>query len=190
MLVYDLEIARAVQMKGDKRLDGVDYCGGWTDFAGMGIASLVAYDLEEARFRVFMQDNLLAFQDLVNARSRVIGFNSLAFDNRVCEAAGIVVPAEKSLDLARLIWKAAGIPEGEHPKGFGLDAICQANKLGAKSGQALMAPVMFQRGDIGGLLDYNIEDVRLTLRLYRLLATAGGCIDPRNGEWLKVVVPR
>lgn len=190
MLIYDVEIAKAVQGKGETRLDGVQYCKGWTDYAGMGVACVCAYDVNEARYRVFMQDNLLAFGDLARSHDWVLGFNSIAFDDKVMRAAGVEWPAEKSMDLARLIWKAAGFVEGEHPKGWGLDALCKANGLGGKSGNGLMAPVMFQRGDIGGLIDYCLADVALTLKLYRLVAWSGGLRNPVTGEFLPVVVAR
>ena len=94
------------------------------------------------------------------------------------------------MDLARLIWKAAGFVEGEHPNGWGLDALCKANGLGGKSGNGALAPVMFQRGDIGGLIDYCLADVALTLKLYRLVAWTGGLRNPVTGEFLPVVVAR
>lgn len=190
MLIYDVEIARAVQNKDEARLPGVDYCDGWHDFAGMGVACVCAYDLNEQRCRVFMQDNLLAFGELARSHDRVLGFNSIAFDDNVMRAAGVEWPQEKSADLARLIWKAAGVPEGEHPRGLSLDALCKANGLGGKSGNGAMAPVMYQRGDLGGLIDYCLADVALTLKLYRVAAWSGGVRDPRTGEHLPVAVPR
>ena len=190
MLIYDIEIARAVQANGDERMPGVDYCKGWTDYAGMGVACVCAYDLYEQRYRVFMQDNLLAFGELASSHDRLLGFNSISFDDNVVRAAGVELDPAKSVDLARLIWRAAGVPEGEHPKGMSLDALCKANGLGGKTGNGLMAPVMFQRGDIGGLIDYCLADVAMTLKLYRVAAWSGGVRDPRNGEFLPVVVPR
>lgn len=190
MIVYDLEIRRAVQAKGDERMEGVEYCKGWTDYAGMGISCLVAFDCDAAIYRVFMGDNLSSFNELANRTDRVVGFNNITFDDQVCMAAGVVWQKEKSIDLARLIWRAAGIPEGEHPKGLSLDAICQANKLGGKTGNGLMAPVMFQRGEYGGLIDYCVADVGLTLKLYRRIFSDGGIIDPRDGKWLRVCIPR
>lgn len=190
MLIYDTEIAKAIQAMGEERIPGVDYCKGWTDYAGMGVACVCAYDLNAQRYRVFMQDNLLAFGELARSHDRVLGFNSISFDDNVMRAAGVEWNWANSVDLARLIWRAAGVPEGEHPKGLSLDALCRANGLGGKSGNGAMAPVMFQRGDIGGLIDYCLADVALTLKLYRVAAWSGGVRDPRNGEFLPVVVPR
>lgn len=190
MLIYDVEIAKAIQGKGEARIDGVKYCKGWTDYAGMGVGCVCAYDLSEARYRVFMQDNLAAFGELARSHDRVMGFNSISFDDNVMRAAGVEWPGQNSVDLARLIWRAAGIPEGQHPKGLGLDALCKANGLGGKTGNGALAPVMFQRGDIGGLIDYCLADVAMTLKLYRLVAWSGGLRDPRDGSFLPVVVPR
>jgi hypothetical protein len=37
--IYDLEIAKAIPPKVDAdRLPGIEYCGGWTDYANMGVA--------------------------------------------------------------------------------------------------------------------------------------------------------
>ena len=36
----------------------------------------------------------------------------------------------------------------------------------------------------------HVHNVALTLKLYRLVAWSGGLRDPRNGEFLPVVVPR
>lgn len=190
MLIYDTEIAKAIQAKGEAKLPGVKYCKGWTDYAGMGVACVCAYDVNEARYRVFMQDNLQAFGELARSHDWVLGFNSISFDDNVMRAAGVEWNWSNSVDLARLIWRAAGYAEREHPRGMSLDALCKANGLGGKTGNGLMAPVMFQNGDIGGLIDYCLADVALTLKLYRLVVWSGGLRDPRNGEFLQVVVPR
>lgn len=189
MIVYDIEIARAILGRGEEPILGIQYADGWNDHAGMGIACLCAFDMAAMRYRVFMQDNLAEFGPLVEKHSQVVGFNNLRFDDRVCRAAGIEWPATKSVDLAALIWRAAGIPDGQHPRGLSLDAICQANNLGAKSGNGAMAPVEFQRGNYGSLIDYCLMDVAMTTKLYRLMASRGGIIDPRTGQWLEVAVP-
>lgn len=190
MLIYDVEIAKAIQGKGEEKLPDVKYCKGWTDFSGMGVACVCAYDINEARYRVFMRDNLSAFGELARSHDRVIGFNSIAFDDNVMRAAGVEWNFANSVDLARLVWRAAGVPGGEHPRDLSLDALCKANGLGGKTGNGALAPVMFQNACYGELIDYCLSDVALTLKLYRKLVSAGGCKDPRNGEWLSVAVPR
>lgn len=190
-ITYDIEIARAVPPADDAdRAPGIEYCAGWEDHAGMGIALITAYDIWTAEPRVFMPDNLAAFAALVHERDAIIGFNNWRFDDRILEVNGIAIAEGKSIDLAALIWRAAGIPQGEHPSGMGLEAICQANKLPGKRGKGDMAPILYQTDRIGELVDYGLTDTLCTLRLYRYLQINGGCRDPRNGEWLNVTVPR
>lgn len=191
LVIYDCEIKHGVATPDNPPQDGFKYAQGWKDFAGMGISVICAYDLLEARYRVFMDDNLGAFEDLIIERDGVMGFNNIGFDDRLLEANGIHIPPDKTFDLAALIWRAAGVPQGEHPKGLSLNACCKAHGLPAKSGNGADAPQDYQAGRFGRVIDYCLNDVRCTLHLYRYLYNAGGIIDPRdNNKWLNVVVPR
>lgn len=189
LVIYDTEIINAVPTQG-VREQRYTYCEGWHDKAGMGISVICAYETRAARPRVFLRDNAGDFQQLMDDADAIVGFNNFSFDDRLLEANGYTVQSGKSIDLAALIWRAAGTPNGEHPSGLGLDAICQANNLPGKTGDGAFAPFDWQNGRIGTVVDYCLADVMCTLRLYRFLATSGGCRDPRNGEWLNVVVPR
>lgn len=191
ILIYDTEICHGVTTPDNQPQPGYKYAKGWTDFAGMGIAVICAYDIAEAQYRVFMADNFSGFQELVNQRDAVLGFNNHHFDDKLLRANGFTLPHEKSLDLAAAIWRAAGIPNGEHPKGLGLNACCKANSLPTKSGNGAAAPQDFQDGRIGRVIDYCLNDVRCTLQLYRYIERAGGLSDPRDGtSWLNVRVMR
>ena len=61
IIVYDIEIAKAIQGRGEQRVDGIEYCKGWRDFKGMGIACICAYDYHTMAYRVFMEDNIQEF---------------------------------------------------------------------------------------------------------------------------------
>ena len=52
-----------------------------------------------------------------------------------------------------------------------------------------MAPILYQTGRTGELIDYCMTDTLRTLQLYRYIKQAGGLRDPRNGNWLTVVLP-
>jgi len=43
-IIYDIEIAKAIPSKSEPKEEGVEYCKGWGDHAGMGIACLCAHD--------------------------------------------------------------------------------------------------------------------------------------------------
>ena len=187
IVIYDTEIAYGVATPDNPPKPGYKYAKGWTDYAGMGISVICAYDVAEAQYRVFMEDNFSAFDDLICRRDFVLGFNNHRFDDRLARENGFRIPHEKSLDLAAVIWKAAGIPNGEHPKGLSLNACCQANGLPTKTGNGADAPQDYQDGRIGRVIDYCLGDVRCTLHLYRYITQHGGLIDPRDGtSWLNV----
>ncbi len=187
VFIYDTEIKNGVVTDDNPAQRGYLYAKGWDDFAGMGIACLCGYDTTEARYRVFLDDNIGEAPAFIDTFDAVVSFNGKRFDDKLCSANGIKIG--RSIDLAELIWRAAGIPSGEHPKGFGLDAICQANKLPCKTGNAADAPQDYQDGRIGKIVDYCLGDVRATLNLYRYLLSNGGITDPRNGKWLAVALP-
>lgn len=189
-MIYDIEIKRAIQSGDEPRLDGIEYAEGWKDYAGMGIAVIGAFDLVEQRYRVFLEDNLDEFNELAIKRPYVVSFNGHQFDDQVVRAAGVELPEEKSVDLAALIWKAAGIEPGTHPKGLGLDALCRINGIGGKTGNGALAPVLWQQGKRGQVIDYCLADVMLTLGLFRRIYWMRGCIDPRDHKFLEVEVPR
>lgn len=132
-----------------------------------------------------MKDNFSDFQKLADETDLVVGFNSLAFDNRLCEANGINVPDEKSYDLLVEVWKGAG--QGKGHGGFSLDAICKANFGLEKSGHGAMAPVQWQRGEFGSVIDYCLNDVRLTKMLLDQVIRDEVVRDPRDKEKFFVV---
>lgn len=188
LFIYDSEIKHGIATPENPAQPGYRYARDWNDFAGMGIAVVAGYDMQESRYRVFLEDNLSDFQALIDARDGIIGFNNYRFDDRLSRAHSITIPRGKSYDLAACIWQAAGIPSGEHPRGLGLNALCKANGLPEKTGFGGDAPQDFQAGRIGRVIDYCLNDVRCTLQLLRYVQRAGGCIDPRNGDWLPVTI--
>lgn len=185
MLVYDCEIKKAILgKKNEAPIDGIEYCAGWHDHANMGISCICAYDYDEDRYRIFLEDNLDDFADLAHNRETLIGFNSIGFDNKLCLANGLEIPTDRDYDVLVEIWKAAGLgPEFRYPShiGFGLDACLKANFPGLqKSGNGALAPVLYQQGQLGQVVDYCLNDVRLTKKLVDHIEQFGWIKDPRN----------
>jgi len=89
MLIYDIEIKRAIAINGVPERPGIDYCFGWDDVEGMGISCVCAYDYWQDRYRVFMEDNLAEFNALAVMRVPLVGFNNIKFDNAVLMANGL-----------------------------------------------------------------------------------------------------
>lgn len=179
-LIYDIEIIKAVQYRDEPRIEGIEYCDGFHDHQNCGISVICAYDYAANRYRVFAKDNFDDFAELAASRY-IVGFNSMAFDDNVCRANGITVST--SYDLLVELWAAAGLgPVYQHPghAGFGLDATAKANGLPGKTGHGAHAPVQWQRGEVGKVIDYCLEDVRLTKILFDMIQGTGRLRNPRD----------
>ena len=183
MLVYDIEIVKAIQRKDETKIEGIEYCEGFHDHANAGISVICAYDWEIHRYRVFTAECFKEFETLANDRL-LAGFNSIAFDDAVCAAsAGLNVTTQ--YDLLRECWIADGLApefEGESHGGYGLDALAKANGLYGKTGHGAMAPVDWQQGRYGSVIDYCLEDVRLTAHLIRRVIAGMPMKSPKTGQ--------
>jgi hypothetical protein len=195
MIVYDCEIIKAIPNKKQPSIEGIEYCDGWRDFVGMGLSVVCAYDYTEDRYRVFLGDNFSSLQELFDEHDILVGFNNISFDNQLLASNGIVARTDKSYDILREIWQADGLtPEFHFPThlGYSLDSVLKANFADvAKSGDGAMAPVWWQQGKIGRVVDYCLEDVRLTKMVlgkimgYRMLS------HPKKAhKMLNMVSPR
>ena len=147
MIVYDIEIKKAIAGKNDELLDGIEYCGGWHDHSNMGISCICAYDYRQDRYRTFCDDNMAEFQALACDADLLVGFNNIGFDNKVIRANGLfdiksnvsgsIDFDAKSYDILREIWVADGLsPEFHYPShiGYGLDNVVQCNFGFGKTG--------------------------------------------------------
>ncbi len=188
-LVYDCEIVNAISKNGEARIEGINYCAGWRDFPHMGISVICAYDYRHERYRVFCRDNFDEFSALAAERN-LVSFNGLAFDDQLCAANGIAVRTH--YDILVEVWRAAGLaPEFRCPThlGYGLDALAKANHVGGKTGHGVLAPVQWQRGEIGAVIDYCLEDVRLTKLLLDQIILTGKLTSPVEARVLRLRSP-
>lgn len=198
MLVYDIEIKKAILGKNEVGQYGVEYCHGWSDHRGMGISCICCYDYREDRYRVFAYDNMPAFFELAEKRNVLAGFNNLMFDDQVISAA-VGWPAgirwsEKNYDILQEMWFASGLGctfRKETHNGFGLDATIKANFQGqsGKTGNGAVAPIDYQLGRWGSLIDYCLTDVWLTKRLMDKIIDHGQLVSPKTGVTLNIRKP-
>ena len=185
-LIYDIEIVKAVPTK-EPRIEGVEYCIGWGDHANMGVSVVCAYDYETERYRVFTKETFGELAELMQSRSPLVAHNIIGFDNQVIHACGISQPPPEGLCYDTLVelWRAAGLGNrwgGSEYAGFSLDTAAEVNFGRRKTGNGALAPVHWQRGQIGKVIDYCLEDVRLTRLLFERMALEGFAIDPRDGR--------
>lgn len=175
-LIYDLEIVKAIPSNqtgiGHPYLDesDIEYCGGWHDYESMGISCLCAYDYHEDRYRVFTEGNKGGFADLIHSSDLLVGFNNIKFDNNVIRATwGIDLSRKPTFDILLEIWRSLGFGDefnSETHAGYGLDAMAKANFGIGKTGFGGNAPVEWQKGNIGSVIDYCLMDIKLTKMLF------------------------
>lgn len=189
-LIYDLEIKRAILGK-EAPVNGIEYCGGWNDHAGMGISVLGALEWPSGRAHVFCDDNEGGFVALaaqtVAKGGKLISFNGIGFDNRVILAAWkLSIEGNDCYDLLRETWLAAGLgPDFRYPAhaGYGLDAMCKANGIPIKTGDGAHAPIAWQQGRVGEVIDYCLNDCYITGLLFNA-SQERALTSPKDGRQL------
>jgi hypothetical protein len=180
-LIYDCETINCIPI-GEYNPD-FQYCKSRDDFKGMGLSVIGAYASWTGRYHVFLNDNLYDFRDLIKQAERIVGFNSLAFDDKLCWANDIQI--KTNYDLLCEVRVAAGMPphyvKGVTRKGYSLNDLAQANLNIEKTGSGAIAPQLWQKGDKGKVIDYCLNDVMLLKELYQQRKQI---IDPTNQNLL------
>ena len=184
-LVYDCEILNAIPDGKTPPVQGVTYCSGWKDYLGMGISVIGAYDYKTQRYHTFLQDNFGDFLNLAYQREYLIGFNNGGFDDELVKA---VIgynkpPLQKSLDLLSEVWLACGLKprfSGPAYTGYGLQELSLANGLPGKTSSGTHAPILWQQGKRGQVIDYCLNDVWLTKCLVDQCREVGHLRSPKN----------
>lgn len=192
-LVYDIEIVKAIQMRGERRDTDIDYCKGWDDKANMGVSCIGVYDYPTDQYRVFCADNLDDFRALIAQRNVFVGFNNISFDNGVLVHHDVVIPDGRCYDILRELWRAADLGVDSFTRahgGFGLDPTCAANFGEHKTGDGgALAPANWQRARYGSVIDYCLHDVWLTKKLFDRILACGILAHPKGGDALVLRPP-
>lgn len=185
-LVYDAETRCCTPGSGDDAR-GLKHCRGWDDYVGMGVSVVCAYDFWTGRSHVFMKDNLRNFETLANNRRHLVGFNSLAFDDKLLAAHGVNVTTTYDL-LGHVRAAARKLPKrpGAGRPSYKLGAIAEATLGTGKDGDGALAPVLWQTRRLGELITYCLNDVMLTRRLFERRAAL---VDPNSGRALCLEEP-
>lgn len=193
-LVYDIEITNAIPDRDGSTIEGIQYCKGWGDHAGMGIATLCAWDCQNHLPLVYCADNLDDFGRNIQNFNTLVSFNGIGFDNKLLAANGINIANGHCYDILREIWVAEGLnPDKFSPRthgGYGLDRCGEVNFGMRKTGDGAMAPINWQRGMIGNVISYCLVDVMLTRRLFlKIVANEGVITNPKTGGTVRLRMP-
>lgn len=189
MFIFDTEIKNLIPPKNSADCKvGFNYCAGWEDYAGMGIAVIGVWDYTSDTSRIFGEDDLPEFQKFVDSHDVAIGFNNNRFDNNVLRAGGVVIQPDKSYDILAEIYSALG----SYQKGCRLDNVVKANfpNSAGKTGNGADAPMFWQKGLHARVIDYCLNDVRLTKMLVDRILRNGGINNPiYPSEFLRLKRP-
>jgi hypothetical protein len=176
---YDCEIANLIEPE-----PGYQSCGGWKDFAGMGISIIGCYS-NKYGYRVFSGKELKEFEYLYNQHHICVGFNSKSFDDQLLRANGVEITTD--YDLLEEVRIASGQPAEFTPGvtrwGYSLNNLAQANLSFYKSGDGALASMLWQQGKLGELIHYCLTDVKILVNLY---ARKHSLVDPTNNQTLNL----
>ena len=178
MFIYDIEIKHPIAPKNPAERDSSIefYAKDFNDYANMGIACVGAYDYTCDKYRVFGEYELEDFQQFINSHDVAIGYNNIRFDNNVLRSCNIQISDSKSYDILAQIYSALG----SFQKGCRLEDVIKANfpNSAGKSGDGAQAPILWQQGYHTKVIDYCLNDVRLTKMLLDRILRCGFITNP------------
>ena len=172
VLIYDVEILTPIS---DKEQLGRP--------SELEFGSAVMYDYSADRYSFYDQTSKDLLVGLL-ANNTVVSFNGIQFDN-------IIVGKTdwKDIDLFQKVVESKFekpfedvMKEVEPEKVFngtlGLDVLCKNNlEVGGKSGPPENVPLLFESGLLSEVYEYNLNDVRLTRKLFEIVVLAGKLKD-------------
>lgn len=184
IIVYDAETKNAV--------DGQEIT--WDDHHKMGISVICAFDYYDGDYKVFLEDNLDQFVELMNSCELVVGHNIIGFDNPLLRAHGYKIREgwEWCYDTLHYSRRATGWNIGDPlPRGLRLN-----DHLSVMFGDAYRktedgadAPGMYQRGEMGRLISYCLADVRREKLLFEHMGEYGWVETQAHGK-RNVITPQ
>jgi hypothetical protein len=190
MKIIDVEIKKGILGRNDAPMDGIEYCAGWRDFPNMGISVACTFDLETRLTRVFLEEDFEELREYVGT-GQTGGFNTRGFDLPLLAHHKIFVDESKHYDALWNIWKALGLDPTQFNfrthGGWSLDNIMQSTFGLSKSGNGAMAPVWWQLGKRGKVIDYCARDVWLEGQLIEHMM-AGRPVFKDQGDHSEAVI--
>lgn len=186
MIIFDVEIKKGILGRNESPIEGIEYCAGWRDFENMGVACVCTFDTETHLSRVFVDGALSEFALYVMGKPTG-GFNTRRFDIPCLAAQGVIIAQEDHYDALEQIWLKLGLNADQFSSlhaGWGLDAVMQATFGLAKTGHGAMAPVWWQQGAYGRVIDYCLNDVWLEAKLCQYMI-GGGLVKAAGKEPLQ-----
>ncbi len=151
---------------------------GSTDPASLSIACVCIHDSETNKYLSFKEDELKNLWPILEKTDLLIGFNSDHFDIPLLDKyyTGDLTKI-KSLDLLKEVKKVLG-------HRLKLDTLAEATLGRRKTADGLAAGLWWKNGEYQKVIDYCIEDVRITKDIYDY-AMENGKLKYRDGKMLR-----
>lgn len=148
-LVIDIETQNLVQD-----------VGGWDHVDKLKISVACAYDSKTDQFLSFKENELKALIDLCEERL-VIGYNIRGFDLLVMAAYGLDL---KRLDVFDIMYDLETLTRQRFLK---LEAVARGTLGAGKSADGLMAVEWWKKGEIQKIIEYCLQDVKVTRDVFQ-----------------------
>lgn len=186
-VVVDVEIQKQIGQ------DGL----GWDDTDKLGVACAVVYEYKTDRFRVYghTAEELEALRRRLTEADRVSGYNIWKFDFPVIWGLAGRLRAEhmkaKTNDLLRRIWQGLGHDPDVFNKSthgnWGLDVVAKGTlKAPGKIANGAQAPIWYQQGKYGPLINYCVDDVTLERDLTDFVDKYGYVVHGQTGQVVRL----
>ena len=189
-VVYDVEVVRGPD----------EVPGGFDNPWGMGFASGVTYDYATDLYEFFLHDAGAEALRVKLTNRIAVSFNGVKFDSRVMLGnerivnEGFTLNHERSymwfnydilLEYVKSRFNLLNVGEAENKMGdrkihdgtFNLDALGRATLGLGKTGKGAHAPILYQKQQYDALLSYNLQDVRVTKKLFDFIREYGYVVD-------------
>jgi len=182
IVVYDLEIKKRIE----------DCTHGWNSHDEMGISVGCAFDYRSMRYRVFMDDNIQELVDRLNEpNTLIVAFNHVGFDNKLIRASKLALKPDSELDnYDMLLESRKGANAVGFIKGFKLDEHLKNLGLPMKTGEGSLAPIWWEEGKIGKVIDYCLNDVTQEKALFEYIIENGVLACEYQKNPYKVELPK
>ncbi len=169
-LVIDIETQKLVQD-----------VGGWDHIDQLGVSVACAYDSKSDEFLSFRENELKKLIDLCEERL-VIGYNIRGFDLPVLVPYGLV---PSNLDVFDIMYDLQTLTRQQYLK---LEAVARGTLGAGKSADGLQAVEWWKAGQIQKIIDYCIQDVKVTRDVFQF-GRQNGFVRIQRSEDKTVEVP-
>ena len=169
-LVIDVETQRLVQE-----------VGGWDHVDKLGISVACAYDSKTDQFLSYEEKQLPKLIDLCSERL-VVGYNIRGFDLPVMVPYGLKIAG---LDVFDIMYDIQTLTRRPALK---LESLAQGTLGAGKSADGLMAVEWYKKGEIQKIIEYCMQDVKVTRDLFQF-GRQNGFVRIQNSESSQTQVP-